>query len=92
MADILTFQQVYDELRPRGVVLKKAPAEYRLHYAGDTEPRRITDNLEDALEIGLEMIAFAIRKPPPLGPMGKRTRKGDMYQHNRRLAKRRGYL
>jgi hypothetical protein len=87
------FQTVADELRTLGLVLERAPGEYRVNFPhGTADTEYITDDLQDALDRGREM---AKNPPPlpevPLGPMGRRTRRGDMYKHNRAVAARRGH-
>ena len=85
------FQTAYDELKAHGLTLHKAPGEYRVNFPnGAAATEYVTDDLEDALRRGLEMAEH----PPapaelPLRPVGRRTRKGDMYKHNRKIAARR---
>jgi hypothetical protein len=88
---VSAFQSAYDELKKLGLILHRAPGEYRVsfpHGAPGTE--YITDDLQDALSRGRDMAEQPPpQQPPPLGPMGRRTRKGEMYKHNRKVAARR---
>jgi hypothetical protein len=89
---VSAFQSACDELNKLGLELHRAPGEYRVNFPhGTPGTDYITDDLQDALTRGREM---AERPPPfelpPLGPMGRRTRRGDMYKHNRSVAARRG--
>lgn len=85
------FQTVSDELKRLGLTLRREPGEYRVNFRdGTAAAEYITDDLQDALKRGREMA----RRPPapaelPLGPLGRRTRKGHIYKHNRKLAARR---
>jgi hypothetical protein len=85
------FQTVSDELRALGLVIQRRPGEYRVNFPhGTAATEYMTDDLQDALNRGREM---AEHPPPlpdaPLGPVGRRTRRGDMYKHNRKVAARR---
>lgn len=82
------FQTAHDELKALGLTLQTAPGEYRVNFRNGTEATAYqTDDLQTALQRGREMA----RQPPapaelPLGPTGRRSRKGDMYRHNRKIA------
>jgi len=90
---IPAFQTAFDELKTLGLVLRREPGEYRVNFPHGTEATEyITDDLQDALSRGREMAECPPpRELPPLGPMGRRTRRGDMYKHNRSVAARRGH-
>jgi hypothetical protein len=85
------FQAAFDELKALGLLLRQAPGEYRVNFPrGSAETEYITDDLQDALDRGREMAEEPRPVPEvPLGPMGRRTRRGDMYRHNRTVAARR---
>lgn len=86
------FQTASDELRALGLVLQKAPGQYRVNFRQGTETTEyLTDDLETALAQGRKMAA---QPPPPaeppLGPTGpRRSNRGKMYRHNRKIAARR---
>jgi len=85
------FQMVAEELRALGLLLHQAPGEYRINYPhGTAATEYVTDDLQDALNRGREMAENPLPLPDlPLGPVGRRTRRGDMYKHNRMIAARR---
>jgi hypothetical protein len=85
------FQSARDELKKLGVELHRAPGEYRVNFPnGARETDYITDDLQDALTRGREMAEHPPPpEPPPLGPMGRRSRRGDMFKHNKSVAARR---
>ena len=86
------FQTALDELKALGLVLQKAPGQYRVNFRNGTEATEyLTDDLESALAKGREMAAQPPPPPaPPLGPTGPRSsRRGVMYRHNRKIAARR---
>ena len=93
MTTLPAFQTAFDELKTLGLVLRRAPGEYSVNFPHGTEATEyITDDLQDALSRGREMAECPPpRELPPLGPMGRRTRRGDMYKHNRSVAARRGH-
>lgn len=75
------------QLRARGVVIRTVPAGFCVNYRHGTAGTAFwTDDLNDALRVGL-----ALPPPPevepPLGPMGRKNRhRARMYAHNRRIA------
>jgi hypothetical protein len=82
------FQAACDELRALGLLLRQSPGEYRVNFPhGTAATAYVTDDLQDALKRGREMAENPLPAPDaPLGPMGRRTRRGDMYRHNRMVA------
>ena len=78
------------QLRARGVVIKTVPGGFCVDYRRGTAGTSYwTDDLNDALRVGL-----ALPPPPevepPLGPMGRKNRhRARMYAHNRRIAAKR---
>ena len=88
----LTLAAVADEFRTLGLAIRSAPGVYQLSYrTAPDAPFYQTDDLADALETGRGMADLAPpAPPPPLGPVGRRqTRRGQMINHNRRIAERR---
>lgn len=64
------------------------PGEYHVNYEDGTGATNyVTDTLADALEHGRAM-APPPPKLPPMGPTGRRSRKGDIYKHNRKYLAR----
>lgn len=90
--DSTPFQAAFDELKALGLVLCEEPGQYRVNFRNGTARTEYrTDDLQAAVAQGRKM---ATQPPPPteppLGPTGPRsTRRGFMYQHNRKLAARR---
>jgi hypothetical protein len=87
----MKFDAAYKHLRSLGIQISYCGSEYRVNRrGGHLNTERITDDLSEAIRIGEEM---ATHRPPlapqPLGPMGKRTRRSEMYRHNRKIAAQR---
>ena len=89
------FQQAKAELQALGVELVSTPGAYCFRYSrnGPAAPLlpETADDLAEAVRIGHEL---ATRTPPPrlppLGPTGRRrTRRGVMFKHNRKIAAKR---
>lgn len=78
------------QLRARGMVIGVVPGGFCINYRhGTAETAYQTDDLGEALRMGL-----AFPPPPtiepPLGPMGRKDRRrARMYAHNRRIAAKR---
>ena len=78
------------QLRARGVVIRTVPGGFCIDYRHGTDRTAYwTDDLTEALRVGL-----ALPPPPevepPLGPMGRKNRhRARMYAHNRRIAAQR---
>ena len=88
----LTLAAVADEFRALGLAIRSGPGVYQVSYRNTPNaPFYQTDDLTDALLTGRGMADFAPPPPPPpLGPVGRRhTRRGQMINHNRRIAERR---
>jgi hypothetical protein len=88
---LITFADAKSELRKLGISLIMAPAEYVVYKRGSSLDAFRTDDLAAAVEHGrqLAVISSALRDLPPLGPMGRKSRRGQMYAHNRKIAARR---
>ena len=85
------FQEAAVRLRALGVILGIAPGEFVVNFHKGTPATEYrADNLDEAVEHGLEM-GEAKADPPPLGPMGKGqiSKRARMYRHNRGIAARR---
>lgn len=85
-----TLDDVAAELWPRGISLKSEPEGYRVNFlkGGTTHTEYVTDELLDALTVGLDMAA---NPPPPLPkvPYKKRpSRRAVIHKHNAEWAKR----
>ena len=86
------FQDAYDLLKSKSVILPQEPGQYRLSFTHDPlAVEYVTDDLADALREGLKIAPHAPPPPlPPLGPTGrKKSRRGQMLAHNRKIAARR---
>ena len=86
------FELACAELKALGLVLQQLPGEYRVNFRnGNMATATTTDDLQSAVMRGREMAANPPEpSEPPLGPTGPRsTRRGFMYRHNRKIAKRR---
>jgi hypothetical protein len=93
-AALTKFQEACATLRALGIVLEALPGEYRVNFkSGAAMTAYRTDDLDDALSVGLVMAkspAAQTAPLPPLGPLGPRnSRRSEMYRHNKRLAARR---
>jgi hypothetical protein len=82
-----------EELSHAGVTFAIAPGVYRVNFktGGTAATLYETDDLDDAIAHGRRMAQQPQAKPePPLGPTGpRRSHKGQMFRHNRKLATRR---
>ena len=83
------FEIARDTLSKLGIVLTQSPGEYRLTLKGRANDAWTADTLDAAIEVGLSL--SRIYKPheaePPIGPTGKgRSKRGEMYRHNRKIA------
>jgi hypothetical protein len=86
------FETAYEELKALGLVLQKAPGQYRVNFRHGTKVTEfLTDDLEAALQQRREMAKHPTPpSEPPLGPMRPRSlRRAFMYSHNNRVAARR---
>jgi len=86
------FQTASDELKALGLLLERAPGQYRVNFRNGTAATEYTtDDLHAAVMRGREMAAHPpAPSEPPLGPTGRRfSRRGFMYRHNRKIAARR---
>jgi hypothetical protein len=85
------FNDAYAELRPLGITIKMVPGGYSIRRTKAMGLGTTFDNLAEALAYGRSLAAQndALRDLPPLGPMGKKSKRGEMYRHNRKIAAKR---
>jgi hypothetical protein len=85
-----SFASVVADLAAKGVRLRAVAGEYSVNFTGGgplTDYR--SDDLADAIEHGRAMARSVRPAEPPLGPIGRRSRRGLMIRHNRKIAARR---
>lgn len=86
--DVSRFDEACAELRASGISLKRAPGEYIVSRAKSMGASTAFESLDDAIQHGRALAAQndSLRDLPPLGPTGKKSRRAQMYRHNRRVA------
>jgi hypothetical protein len=87
----LRFNEAEAALKAIGIEIKTVPGEYIVFKRGSSLESFRTDDLAAAVEHGkaLATLAPSLRELPPIGPMGRKSRRGEMYRHNRKIAAKR---
>ena len=84
----MKFDAAYKHLRSLGIDLTACSGEYAVNYRkGHLNTRQITDDLSTAVQLGEAMAKNPPPKPPlPMGPLGRRSQRGLIIRHNRKIA------
>lgn len=81
------FIDLQGKLAREGVRLRITGGEYSLNYTrGSGKTERTAETLDEARDIGRELIAARPPYLPPVAPTG--GKRGQMYRHNAKLARR----